>query len=380
MRAFLATLLTACVAFAAAQAPAAPSGGGDATDPVLRVLLAEGVERFDVHVGEPHEVRTERAAMRSATPLRWPVEVRDGALYAAGFAVGPWLTLAPESGVVEVDGRRYRGALRLEVADGALRLVNVVDLEGYLRGVVPAEVPAEWPAAALEAQAIAARTYTLANLDPAAPYDICATLLCQVYEGVDAEDPRTDAAVRATEGRVVQVGGEVARTYYHADSGGRTASAAEVWGYDRPYLRGRTDVAVASPHRGWTATLAPGRLAAALAAEGRDVGTPTRLEITATSASGRASRARIDGTGGSVTLAGPRLTRTLRAAGLKSTRVTSVGPLTLRGDGWGHGVGLSQYGAMGLARQGRTAEEILAFYYPGTRVATLTRDVWLAAR
>ena len=105
-----------------------------------------------------------------------------------------------------------------------------------------------------------------------------------------------------------------------------------------------------------------------------------RSRITATSASGRASRARIDGTAGSTTLAGPRLTRTLRAAGLKSTRVTSVGPLTVRGDGWGHGVGLSQYGAMGLARQGRSAEEILAFYYPGTRVATLTRDVWLAAR
>jgi stage II sporulation protein D len=258
--------------------------------------------------------------------------------------------------------------------------VNVVDLEAYLRGVVPAEVPAEWPAAALEAQAIAARTYTVANLDPAAPYDICATLLCQVYEGVAAEDPRTDAAVRATEGLVVRAGGEVARTYYHADSGGRTASAAEVWGYDRSYLRTREDVAVASPHRGWTATLAPARLAAALAAEGRDVGTPTRLRIVETSASGRASRAVIEGTAGAATLAGPRLTRVLRGAGLKSTRVTSTGPLSVRGDGWGHGVGLSQYGAMGLARQGRTAEQILRFYYPGTRVAALPRDPVLAAR
>jgi stage II sporulation protein D len=222
-----------------------------------------------------------------------------------------------------------------------------------------------WPLEALKAQAVAARSYTLASLDPSEPYDVCASDACQVYRGMAVEHPRSDQAVRETEGIVISWQGSPAVAYYHADSGGQVASAAEVWGRDLPYLRARGDVAVASPHRGWTVRLDAARLAGALAAEGRAIGTPTTLTILARSASGRAQEARLDGTAGRTVLAGPALTRVLRGSGLKSTRISSVGPLTVRGDGWGHGVGMSQYGARALALQGYDYGRILAYYYPG---------------
>lgn len=332
---------------------------------LVRVLLEDGLAATVVELSGSHEVRTVRGARNSVGTLAWPLAVRDGAIVSDGAEVGPWLELLPENGVVRRDGRAYRGGLRVEVHDGALRVVNLVDLEAYLRGVVPSEMQAEWPLEALKAQAVAARSYTLASLDPGAAYDVCSSDACQVYRGMEIEHTRSDRAVADTEGIVIAWAGAPAIAYYHADSGGAVASSAEVWGRDVPYLRGRTDVASVSPHRGWTAHVAPAALNGALAAEGRSVGTPTGLTILARSASGRVSRAEVAGSEGSLIVSGPTLTRVLRRVGLKSTRISSVAPLTVRGDGWGHGVGMSQYGARALALSGHDYGRILAYYYPG---------------
>ena len=332
---------------------------------LVRVLLEEGLATTVVALSGPHEVRTVRGARTGAASLAWPLAVGEDGVVSGGAEVGPWLELLPENGVVHHDGRAYRGGLRVEVHDGALRIVNLVDLEAYLRGVVPSEMQAEWPMEALKAQAVAARSYTLASLDPGAAYDVCSTDACQVYRGMEVEHPRSDRAVVDTEGIVIAWEGAPAIAYYHADSGGTLASSAEVWGRDVPYLRARADVASVSPHRGWTTRIAPSALSAALASEGRSVGTPTGLTILARSASGRVSRAEIAGSGGSVVVAGSTLTRVLRRVGLKSTRISSVAPLTVRGDGWGHGVGMSQYGARALAASGYDYGRILAYYYPG---------------
>ncbi|MDZ7708161.1 MAG: SpoIID/LytB domain-containing protein [Trueperaceae bacterium] len=332
---------------------------------LVRVLLEDGLAATVVELGGPHEVRTVRGARTGVAALAWPLTVRDGVIVSDGAEVGPWLELLPENEVVRRDGRAYRGGLRVEVHDGALRVVNLVDLEAYLRGVVPSEMQAAWPIEALKAQAVAARSYTLASLDPGADYDICSTDACQVYRGMEVEHPRSDRAVADTEGIVIAWAGAPAIAYYHADSGGAVASSAEVWGRDVPYLRARTDVPSASPHRRWTVSIAPTALRGALAAEGRSVGTPTGLTILARSASGRVSRAEIAGDTGNVVVSGTTLTRVLRRVGLKSTRISSVAPLTVLGDGWGHGVGMSQYGARALALSGYDFGRILAYYYPG---------------
>lgn len=361
------------LALAMACAGLAPQALGA---PTVRVLLAEGLDAVDVRVDGAHEVRSPRGRARTDFALAWPLRAADGEVATAERHAGAWVELHPEAGTVRFGGRSYRGALRIEAAGGGLRVVNLVGLEAYLRGVVPAEMKALWPVEALKAQAVAARSYTLAQLDPAAPWDVCASDACQVYSGIQAEHPRSDRAVRDTEGIVISYGGAPAVAYYHADSGGVVASSAEVWGRALPYLVSRTDVDAASPHRGWTVTLEPAALARALAEEGRTVGTPTSLAVTRHGPSRRAAAAVVTGSAGKIVLDGRVLTRVLRAAGLRSTQIVSLGGLRVRGDGWGHGVGMSQYGARALAQAGHDYGQILAFYYPGVG---LQRRVYRAA-
>ena len=339
--------------------------------PLVRVLLGDGLAEAHVAFAGHHRGAIDGRPFETPFALIWPVAAAAGELTVDGRPIGRVLELWSDDGVVW-DGRPYRGSLRLSVDGDRIRIVNVVDLEAYLRGVVPAEMVASWPAEALRAQAVAARTYTLAHLDPEAAYDVCATDECQVYRGRGAEQPATDAAIAATAGLVVTYGGVIARTYYHSDSGGVIASSAEVWGRDLPYLQAFQDVAADGPHRTWTARLSPVQIAATLRSLGRDVGVVQRMTVVTTSASGRAQRAEFVGGAGRTVLEGQTLRAALRGWGLKSTRFTMTGDLSMRGEGWGHGVGMSQYGARALALQGYGFAQILAFYYPDTSLQRVT--------
>jgi stage II sporulation protein D len=339
---------------------------------LVRVLLADAPAALVTFAG-PHRGSLDGHAFATAHGLEWPVTAVEDRLSIDGRDVGETLDLASDDGVVW-NGRAYRGALRLTARAGSVRIVNVLDLESYLRGVVPAEMQASWPIEALKAQAVAARTYTLHHLDGRRDYDVCATVDCQVYRGSDAEHPATDGAIAATAGEVLIYDGVFARTFYHADSGGVIASSAEVWGADLPYLQAFQDVASSGPHSVWTARLDPRAMAAQLATVGVQVGTPQRLRVLETSVSGRVVRAEVSGPGGSAVLDGATLRMQLRSWGLKSTRFVMTGDLTMRGQGWGHGVGMSQYGARALAVAGYGYAQILGFYYPDTLLQRLVHQ------
>jgi stage II sporulation protein D len=136
----------------------------------------------------------------------------------------------------------YRGDILLVPAGSRLLAINRVPVERYLYGVVPAEMPASWPAAALGAQAVAARTYVLRGLTPGDPFDAFADTRSQVYRGVSAETSHTTRAVRATRGRVLTYDGEIAHTYFFSTSGGRTAAIEDEWNAAPiPYLRSVDD-------------------------------------------------------------------------------------------------------------------------------------------
>jgi stage II sporulation protein D len=156
---------------------------------------------------------------------------------------GGWLTL----------GRAYRGQITVDVVDARLRAVNVVGLEQYLYGVVPAEMPSTWPAEALEAQAVAARSYALATRRLAAPFDVYADARSQVYLGVSRESAATTAAVDATKGVVAMFGSTVATTYFFSSSGGETESISDAWGQPPlSYLVAVPDPwDVLSPYHNW---------------------------------------------------------------------------------------------------------------------------------
>lgn len=339
--------------------------------PLVRVLLDDDLAEAHVVFTGPHVGAIDGRSFATPFPLTWPIAAAAGELTVDGHPVGRVLELSSDEGVVW-NGRRYRGSLRI-LADGeGVRIVNVVDLEAYLRGVVPAEMMPSWPAEALRAQAVAARTYTLVRLDPDAAYDVCATDECQVYRGRGAEHPATDAAVADTAGLVLTYAGAFANTYYHSDSGGVIASSAEVWGRDLPYLQAFQDVAADGPHRSWTARLSADQVARTLRAVGHDVGAVQRMTVLATSTSGRILRAEFVGSGGRSVLEGLALRTVLRGWGLKSTRFVMTGDLSVRGEGWGHGVGMSQYGARELAFQGYGFAQILGFYYPETALQRVT--------
>jgi stage II sporulation protein D len=360
--------------------------GSAATALNVRVLVAGGTQVTVRVPVRPAPGGLPGTPLGSAAPLPlagWTIGVTgDGARLTlnAQDAGNAALYLPPAPGsVVEIAGRTYRGGVQLRAVAGQVQAINVVDVEDYVRGVVPAEMPTSWPAAALGAQAVIARTYVAARIDPAAPYDTCATESCQVYPGVAAETPASDAAVAATHGQVVAYGGQPASTYFSADSGGYTASSAEVWGRALPYLPAQTDpFSAGSPRAHWRLEIPAARVAEVAARYRVHVGAVQGVTVTRSSPSGRPLEITLSGPAGTGRIEGANAGGFIRSLGAAGTRVTldstalaSGGALVALGSGAGHGVGLSQYGALGLARQGYGYLSVLGFYYPGTSLSVL---------
>ena len=166
----------------------------------------------------------------------------DSTLTVDGTALQPPLKVTAKAPLA-IGGSAYRGKLSIALDGKLLDVVDVVGLEQYLKGVVPSEMPSKWPAAALQAQSVAARSYALANLTKGRPFDVYGDARSQVYGGINAESPAASAAVDATKGKVVLYAGRVANTLFFSTSGGRTVSALEATGVDVPYL-----VSVADPY------------------------------------------------------------------------------------------------------------------------------------
>ena len=318
-----------------------------------------------------------------AAPPSWTVSVRGGELTLNGRSAGSSTLYVPpsEGSLVQIGPRTYRGGVLLRAQGGQVQGINVLNVEDYLRGVVPAEMPDLWPDEALQSQAVVARTYVSRRVNPRAPYDICATTSCQMYAGVSGEHERSSAAIAATAGEVLTYGGELADTYFSANSGGYTASAAEVWGKNLPYLPAKPDpqsLTASGDRARWQVSVPQRRIASVLASYRVNVGTVQRVAFSRVSASGRVEEVTVTGSSRTSKLSGASAGGFVRALGGLSSRarvdsgaVTASQPLRLSGQGSGHGVGLSQYGALGFAREGKTHRDVLGFYYPGTAVQTI---------
>ncbi len=277
--------------------------------------------------------------------------------------------------------RAYHGTLRVS-ADGdggrdPLRLVNAVWLEDYVASVVASEYP--FPEIeGVKAQAVLARTYALKAKGQRGDHDVVDHVGSQVYQGLGSETATTRRAAEATRGEVLTYRGSLVEAVYSSSSGGHTADNESVWsGRPLPYLRGRQDpFDRAAPDHHWTTSVERDRLLRALSKRyGRTV---TGIEIGERSREGRAR---------SVRLLGPR-PQTVPANGFRITINAAFGSRLLRstffsarreggryvfeGRGFGHGVGMSQYGAREQARQGYGYRDILAFYFAETRIARRT--------
>ncbi len=307
---------------------------------------------------------------------------------AAGESAGRDL-----SGFATWKGRRYRGDVDLVPDNGTLAVINRLDLEEYLRGVLPGEIGSRDPRdrAALQAQAVAARSYAAARMGERRPlYDVTATVSDQVYGGQAVERAETDDAVRQTHGLVLTWGDRIITAPYHAHGGEVTAAPDEVF-WKRgaePFLRPVNDRTASggcfcdvSGNRGWERRFTFDELRTLLAQYGREAGVSLTgdvrgVRVASRGPSGRVTALELETSAGRAILRGNDIRFVLRrdAAILPSTsfQLEVLGTaLVLRGVGNGHGVGMSQWGAIGRARAGQDARAILAAYYPGTRLSPL---------
>jgi stage II sporulation protein D len=296
---------------------------GDAPASKVRVLLTTGAKTIklgseqDFRVrdatGAVHDVAAGKYSLTSALKLKV-----DGANKASPLPA----PLLFQAGSAPLSlNRPYRGSIQVDLVGGKLRAINIVGLEQYLWGVVPAEMPFKWLPEALKAQAVAARSYALATRQTGA-FDLYPDTRSQMYLGVDHEKPSTTAAVNATTGQVLLYQGQVAKTYFFSTSGGRTASSEDMWGKPVPYLVSVPDPYDSiSPHHDWgPLTYTGAKVAKLLKLPGSVLDMQPELN-----ASGRVQTANVVGTKTTTSLGGSDLRKAL---GLRSTWF-SIGVLSL---------------------------------------------------
>lgn len=256
--------------------------------------------------------------------------------------------------------------------------VEEMGIERYVAGVVAGEMLPGWPKEAYAAQALVARTFALQYLESRNTRRISTDFEeAQAYQ----PDKVTDVirqAVEETRGRVITYDGQPIRAWFHAYAGGQTASAREGLAFEEeepPYIKSVTleeNPLVPEEYRHWTLTLSLDEVREALAAAGRPVGAIETMEVER-GPTGRITRVLITSEGGQVTpISGPEFRAALDPERMKSAKVSRFevegGRLSMEGTGYGHGVGLSQWDALVMAREGKSAEEIIQTFYEGVTI------------
>lgn len=275
---------------------------------------------------------------------------------------------------LRVGNRGGISRVRLLARKGNLLVVAVVPLEAYVAAVLSREAPPRFHPEALAAMAVAVRTYAVGAAakprDPA--YDVAGGVEDQVFDGMDGVSAVFREAADRTRGLVVRYRGELARTVYHSTCGGRTEDAGSAWGKDTPYLRAQFCADCAdSPAYRWEYRMSGAEGRRVAKALGVPPGKDLRITVTGRTPTGRASRVLISSGGVSRELQAAEFRKAAGYANVRSLKMEIVpvaGEWRFTGEGWGHGVGMCQFGANGMARRGAGFREILARYYPGTEI------------
>lgn len=267
------------------------------------------------------------------------------------------------TGSLEVNGVHVQGDVVVVRGKSQLVTVNVLPLEAYLQGVLGSEMPKTFPLEALKAQAVAARTYALnKKLEQyGQPFYLGSSVISQVYKGLEADDPRTRQAIEETKGLVLTWQLQPIEAYFHASCGGHTESGLDALGRDLPYLKSVACPCSKLPTSHWTLKVAPRELGAK----------PGQFQVQGRSPTGRARRVQV----GARSIDAVSFRERIGYMRLKSLdfEVTGQGKdgLVLKGNGFGHGAGMCQWGARLLADSGKDFRAILEHYYPGTELQVL---------
>ena len=287
----------------------------------------------------------------------------------------------PEGSFIHIDGRAFRGQIDVIRKDNMkITVINRVSLEEYLYGVLRNEVSNRWPIEAIKAQALVARTFALyqARQNKLQDYDLTNDIYSQVYSGATSERWSTTRAVKLTAGQVLTYQGDIFPTYYHATCAGHTEDASNLWSVDLAPLKGvECQFCKDSPHYKWTKNIPLKDLEKKLNESGYKVGRIKSLSVLSKDKSLRAEKIEIkDEADVSCILTGKDFRQMMGPNDVRSLNFEPFvknDELVLNGIGWGHGVGMCQWGANGMAQRGKKYDEILKFYYPGAEISTIDK-------
>ncbi|WP_299413291.1 SpoIID/LytB domain-containing protein [Acaryochloris sp. IP29b_bin.148] len=346
----------------------------------LRVALLTGQDKLVVGSSTPAKVVNGQGTSVGTLPALEGFFAQSTPGAVTYFGQRAWqLSVEPSAGgFVYIKDRWYRGQVRLVTTAQGIAVINEIDLEDYLAGVIGKEMPRTWPQEALKAQAVAARSFALYRRSKQKNplYDLVNTTKDQVYGGIEGEAESTRSAVRTTAGQILAYQGQVIEALFHANSGGHTENSEQVFSGVIPYLRGVPDFDQTAPNFQWSIDFSQAQLKEQLPGLG-NILTMTPQETTA---HGRVKMIKLVGDQGTKIMKGRefrqklKLKSTLFQVAPHSDLMASQSPsvpgkptgFTIQGRGHGHGLGMSQWGALALAQQGKTYQQILQHYYQNT--------------
>lgn len=287
-------------------------------------------------------------------------------------------TANPHSYLI-IDGIKFSGKFKLYNENSTLNLVEYVDLERYLWGVLSPEMGPTWPFEALKAQAVAARTYAVFHINRLSEYDLTSTTKHQIYTGFEKVSPQIISAVSETRGKVLTYKNKIFPAYYHANSGGHTTNPSAVWNLEKILpLKGVKDpYAKYSKNYNWTTFITVNDIIGFLNRNAYFVSKIKDLKIYSKDKTGRTVKFLISTDKGPIKIEAKAFREFIGSYEMKSTLITKIekknNGFKIYGRGWGHGVGLCQDGARKMAELGFNYKKILEFYYPGSKIMDLDK-------
>jgi stage II sporulation protein D len=360
------------------------SGAGADAKEIIRVLILRDVAQFEVSGQDLalQDLKTGRAFFKNTKFSSLTVERKEGScLQVNGHPIPTQgFLLTSSRGVLVINGRRYRDQLKIFPGPNRdLWVINELPLEQYLIGLIYCEVPSQWSGEVLKVQAVVARTYATYQkgnrLDEL--YDVDSGVTDQVYEGMDKEDVRSKQAVKETEGELLLYRGLPIFAVYHACCGGKTESPSSLWSGNFPYLRSTAcNFCLDSPHFLWNYPIDSEALRRALESGGFSGSKILGIQVAGRSQSGRVLQLSIRTEKGRLKISGKEFRRLLGYDLLRSTNFVvgeDNGIYHFSGLGWGHGVGLCQWGAKGMAEGGADYRSILKYYYRKVAIGKFPR-------
>lgn len=365
------------ILFLFAVVPGTGVKGASLNPAMVRVALVKGVESVRIGGNGVLAVDENGEALEADLPLLVK-RSRDG-LSVNGRTLLALRASAPAS--LQVNGKGYRGIIEITPADKGLLVVDELPLEDYLVGLINCEISSQWPMEAIKGQAVIARSYALYQMEArkSAMFHLESSVTDQVYDGCDIEDSRAARGVRETAGEVLIFDGKVIQSFYHSNCGGHTEAAENVWGSPLPYLQGvDCKYCLTAPSVKWEQTLPLKRIESLLKNSGYNISGLKDVRPGHRNASGRLTDLFLVSANGRLTVPAAKFRMAIGSTVIKSTNfvVKTTGDEALfSGVGYGHGVGLCQWGAKQRAEDGFNYREILSYYYPGARLEKIYSDL-----